>query len=77
MKKLYRSKTQRMAGGICGGLGHYMDIDPTVIRLIWVVMSLFTWGIGLLFYIVAWVIIPEEGAPDDVNSLPYGDVKNQ
>ena len=60
-----------MLGGVCGGLGQYMDIDPTVIRLFWAVMSLFTWGIGLLVYIVAWIIIPEEGSFDEGNSLPY------
>jgi phage shock protein PspC (stress-responsive transcriptional regulator) len=60
MKRLYRSKTRRMLGGICGGLGDYLDVDPVVIRLVWVVLTLFTWGIGLLAYGIAWIIVPEE-----------------
>jgi phage shock protein C len=60
MKRLYRSKAQRMIGGVCGGLGDYLDVDPTVIRLAWAVLTLFTWGIFLLAYVVAWVLIPEE-----------------
>ena len=77
MKQLYRSKTQRMLGGVCGGLGQYLDIDPTLIRLIWAVMSLFTLGIALLTYIVAWLIIPEEGTFDNGKPLPYSDYKNK
>jgi phage shock protein PspC (stress-responsive transcriptional regulator) len=49
-----------MLGGICGGLGDYLDVDPVVIRLVWVVLTLFTWGIGLLAYCIAWIIVPEE-----------------
>jgi len=58
-KKLYRSKTNRMIAGVCGGLGEYFAIDPTLIRL---ALTFFTmWlGIGLLFYLIAWFIIPEE-----------------
>ncbi|MDP3565324.1 MAG: PspC domain-containing protein [Methanoregula sp.] len=62
MKRLYRSKARRMIGGVCGGLGDYLDVDPTVIRLAWAVLTLFTWGIFLLAYVVAWVLIPEEEA---------------
>lgn len=69
MKRLYRSKTQRMVGGICGGLGEYLDVDPTVIRLVWAVLTLLTWGIGLLAYVVAWIIVPEEeSSPEDTFS---------
>ncbi|NMB79560.1 MAG: PspC domain-containing protein [Methanomicrobiales archaeon] len=66
MKRLYRSKTERILGGVCGGIGRHVDVDPTVIRLLWGVMTLLSVGAGLLFYIFAWIIIPEEGsgAPD-------------
>ncbi len=57
MKRLYRSKTSRMLGGVCGGLGEYLSVDPTVIRLAWVVFGLT--GAGLVAYILAWIIIPE------------------
>lgn len=58
-KKLYRSKTNHIIGGVCGGIGEYLDVDPTVIRLIWA-GGTFLYGAGLLAYIAAWIIIPEE-----------------
>lgn len=60
-KRLYRSRTDRMLGGVCGGLGEYLDIDPTLVRVAWVVISLLG-GAGLLAYILCWIIIPEEPA---------------
>ena len=63
MKELKRSRTDRMIAGVCGGIGEYLDIDPNVIRLIWVVVTIFTAGTGILAYLLAWLIIPEEGAP--------------
>ncbi|NLT34320.1 MAG: PspC domain-containing protein [Gaiellales bacterium] len=60
-KRLYRSRTDRMLGGVCAGLGAYLDIDPTLIRVAWVVVSLLG-GAGLLAYILCWIIIPEEPA---------------
>ena len=58
-KKLFRSVDNRMVCGVCGGIGKYFNIDPTLIRLIWVLVSLFGGG-GLLAYIIAAIIIPEE-----------------
>ncbi|MDI3530119.1 MAG: phage shock protein [Thermoanaerobacter sp.] len=58
-KKLTRSKDNRMLGGVCGGLGKYLGIDPTIIRLIWAAFVVF-WGAGIVLYILAWIIIPEE-----------------
>ncbi|MBS3125829.1 PspC domain-containing protein [Candidatus Woesearchaeota archaeon] len=60
-KRLYRSRTNRVLGGICGGLGEYLDIDPTVIRLVWVVIVIFT-GIvpGILAYLLLLLIVPEK-----------------
>jgi phage shock protein C len=60
MKKLYRSKTDRKIAGICGGLGKYFDIDPTLIRVGFVLLLLPGGLPGLLPYIVLWLIIPEE-----------------
>jgi phage shock protein C len=60
MNRLYRSKKERMLGGVCGGLGEYLDIDPTVIRLVWVVVTALSMGIGIVAYLLAWIIIPEE-----------------
>ena len=60
MNRLYRSKKERMLGGVCGGLGEFLDVDPTVIRLVWVVVTVFSMGIGIFAYLLAWIIIPEE-----------------
>lgn len=61
MKKLYRSRNNKVLGGVCMGLARYFDVDVTLIRLIWVLAVLFG-GTGLLAYIIAWIIIPEEPA---------------
>jgi len=58
-KKLSRSKKNRMIAGVCAGIGEYVGIDPTVIRLLWVIFSFFSLGAGILAYIIAWIIIPE------------------
>ena len=60
-KKLYRSKTKKMIAGVCGGLADYFDIDISLIRLIFVAISLVTAVIPMLiFYIIAWIILPVE-----------------
>jgi phage shock protein PspC (stress-responsive transcriptional regulator) len=64
MKRLYRSKTQRVLGGVCGGLGEHLDIDPTVIRLALVLVTLISLGTGILLYLIAWIIVPEEENSD-------------
>lgn len=59
-KQLYRSRDERMVAGVCAGLGDYLDIDPTVIRLIFVFGAILT-GSGLFWaYIVMMLVIPEE-----------------
>jgi phage shock protein C len=58
-KRLYRSRKNRVLAGVCGGLGEYLNIDPVVVRLIWVAISL-VWGFGILLYIIAALIMPEE-----------------
>ena len=59
-KRLFRSKKNRMIAGVCAGIGNYFSIDPTVIRLLWVLLTFFSFGAGVLAYIIAWVIIPEK-----------------
>ena len=58
-KKLYRSQSERWFAGVCGGLGNYFGIDPTLVRVIFVILSL-TFGSGFLIYLVLWLIIPNE-----------------
>ena len=59
-KKLYRSRKNKMLCGVCGGLGEYLGIDPTVVRLLVVLLSLSSVGMGVIIYCVAAFIIPEE-----------------
>jgi len=64
-KKLYRIPSKGMIGGVCAGLGEYLKADPTIIRLVFVLLALT--GSGVLLYIVMWFIVPikpgEELAP--------------
>ena len=60
MKRLYRSRTNRFLGGVCGGLSSYADIDPNILRLLWVALTIISVGIGIAVYIAAWIIVPEE-----------------
>ena len=57
-RKLYRSDRNRMLCGVCGGLGEFTGIDPTMIRLLWAIGCMT--GIGLIVYLVACLIIPQE-----------------
>lgn len=66
VKRLYRSKKEKMVGGVCGGLGEFFQVDPIIFRLIFL-MLLFGVGSGALIYIVMMLIIPE--APTEVKSV--------
>jgi len=63
-RRLMRSRRSRMIAGVCGGIADYLNADPTIVRLLWVLITIFpgTLPVGLLGYIVAWIIIPEEPA---------------
>ena len=56
-KRLYRSGKNKVLGGVCGGIGEYLGIDPVIIRLLWI-LAIFGWGVGIFAYIIAWIIIP-------------------
>jgi len=64
VKKLYRSRTDRMIAGVCGGLGEYLNVDPTLIRLIFVFAALLG-GPGIIIYIVWLLVVPEEPLPNE------------
>lgn len=68
-KRLTRSKTERWIGGVCGGIGNYFNLDPTVIRVIFVLAALILGG-GLLIYLILWLIIPLEAETDAVVAEP-------
>ncbi len=58
-KTLYRTEKDKMIGGVCGGLGRYFDLDPTLIRLIFALIF-FGYGTGLMVYVFLWIIMPSE-----------------
>ncbi len=58
-KKLYRSRKDKMIGGVAGGLGDYFEVDPTLVRILFVVATILG-GSGVLAYIILWIVIPEE-----------------
>lgn len=60
-KRLYRSRRNVMISGVCGGIAEYFNLDPTLVRLGWVVLSVFSTGFpGLIAYIICAIIIPQE-----------------
>jgi phage shock protein PspC (stress-responsive transcriptional regulator) len=59
VKRLYRLKKDRIIGGVCAGIGNYFNLDPVLVRLIWIIASLI-FGAGILAYLIAWIIIPEK-----------------
>ena len=70
-KRLYRSQKDQVVAGVCGGIGEYFGIDPTFVRLLWII-SIFPFRIGIALYIIAAIIIPkreEDGAidPEETN----------
>ncbi len=65
-KKFYRSRKNRVIAGICGGLAGYFDVDPIIVRLITLILVLSA-GAGLIAYIIAWIVVPEE--PDNLHPV--------
>lgn len=68
-QRLYRSSTDRMIAGVCGGLGKYFSVDPTIVRLVFLLL-LILGGSGFLLYLILWIVVPDEqqlgAAPRDV-----------
>ena len=62
-KRLYRSRKDRVLFGVCGGIAEYFNIDPTIVRLVWVIMTLI-YGVGILLYIILTLIVPKEPLED-------------
>jgi len=60
VKRLYRaSRKDSVIGGVCAGIANYFGVDPVIVRLIWVLL-IFGWGVGILAYLIAWIIIPRK-----------------
>ena len=60
-KRLYRSVADRKLGGVCGGLAEYFDLDPTILRVLWL-LAFFLGGVGGFAYIICWIAIPQAPA---------------
>jgi phage shock protein PspC (stress-responsive transcriptional regulator) len=63
-KKLYRSSGQKMIGGVCGGLAEYFEFDVSAIRILWVIGTLLSAGMGVLIYLIMLIVFPEN--PNDI-----------
>lgn len=67
-KRLFRSRTERVIAGVAGGIGQYFSVDPTLVRIAFVVLAFF-WGGGLFAYLALWIIVPLEGKVEAEPSL--------
>ncbi|GAB4577667.1 MAG: hypothetical protein Fur0022_03980 [Anaerolineales bacterium] len=77
-RQMYRSRDRRMIGGICAGLGEYFNIDPTLIRLLFVFLALIGFGGAMLIaYLVMLIVVPEEPllTPPSASPAPIEDVE--
>ena len=76
-KRLERSKSNRVLGGVCAGVANYLNMDPTLVRVLTVVISLFT-GVPVILYIIALFVVPEEGSqPASPTYPPVGGPQGQ
>jgi phage shock protein C len=62
-RKLYRSETKRMLGGVCGGLSDYFGVDATIVRVLFLLLC-FVGGAGILLYPALWIVVPTESRVD-------------
>jgi phage shock protein PspC (stress-responsive transcriptional regulator) len=74
-RRLYRSRHDSVLGGVAGGVAEYLDVDPSIVRIIWAVLAIVTGGLFLLLYIVMWIVVPESPyaagpPPGGVTPLP-------
>jgi len=66
-KTLYRSASERMLAGVCGGLAEFLGIDPSIVRILWVLATLASVGLGVLVYLAMWILVPE--GPEEEKAL--------
>ncbi|UCG24916.1 MAG: PspC domain-containing protein [Chloroflexota bacterium] len=69
-KKLYRSTDDRWLAGVCGGLGSYFNVDPTLVRVIFIVLALIGLG-GVILYLILWVVIPPEPTDEELAIMDH------
>ena len=71
-KVLARPRNGRMLAGVCAGIARYFGLDVTLVRVIWAVLAVITGGAGILAYLVAWILIPNEGQQSSVAENTVG-----
>lgn len=59
-KKVYLSSKDKKIGGVLGGFAEYLEVDSTVVRLVYILFTLLSFGVGILLYLIAWFIIPRK-----------------
>jgi phage shock protein PspC (stress-responsive transcriptional regulator) len=62
-RRLYRSTTDSILGGVAGGVADYLDADPAIVRIVWAILAVVTGGIFVVLYVVMWIVVPEGEQP--------------
>ncbi len=60
VKQITRPRNNRIIAGVCSGIGNYFGIDPNIVRVIWIIFTVMSIGLGVIAYIAAWLLFPEE-----------------
>lgn len=74
--RLYRSRTERKIAGVCGGIAEYFDLDPSLVRVLFIVLLFFN-GFGLLAYLIGWIVFPEAPAEPAELSTSHQSVESE
>lgn len=69
-RRLYRSQTESVFGGVAGGVAEYLDVDPAIVRVLWALLALLTGGVFFILYIVMWVVVPYGPEPGEAGGDP-------
>jgi phage shock protein C len=72
-RRLARSSRERMWAGVCGGMAEYFDLDPSLVRLLWVAATIVSGGLGVPLYILAWVLMPRDDRPPVTGQYQWRD----
>lgn len=60
MKKLTLSEQDKKIAGVCGGIGEYLNVDSTIVRILWTIATIISFGTGVLAYVICWLVIPKK-----------------
>lgn len=77
VKRLHRAENDKVLGGVCAGIAHYLKIDPAVIRIIFAVIAFGGFGFGILLYIILWIILPARTLQTNTRKRLYRDPDNK